>query len=1318
MTNPSTPTKKKGDEVNAIAESINTRWGLEIPVKKTTFTPSKLDNTKFEDNIFSSIKYLYWEDREALDRCLNAFTDYATIREAERQGVETSLLRTRSIQASARTQILDASVKTLTEKLFQLLRDAKEVVIQKKMNKINVKSVKKEGATPQRMPPVNSTGSHNTRPRLQGRGAANSPDTSTDEESYHTAPTSPAFTNMPEANSRQKRDNGNAVQTRLAFGAELSAATTPQSTFTTNTATASALTTPNTSFSSDLPISRQTSFTSIGNVPEEVEERKAKRLRGERQVATALPQDDLKRTSKTSKASFPLPAAARLPAEVEYPQLRSAVQVYLDTYLKDLSPFGKDFSSISFMKSYEIARIALHTGLEPMYMLAQVRDELDYGKLWSTLQAYVTKKKCAMPEKSELAAWNSPDFKGVSLGGELSFVEEKNLPLFALRLKPLKLDASHRFARSFGADRFLAIDFPGLTSIDLPQHLRTNAAEVRDGIISWLISSHHAFLGRKWRAFFVKPLDRKLKAGGFRASDTRYRVFFFATEGEGFVESGGMIRSVDVKGGPPCRMTIHELVNWHMSASANLDQAVLKFFSRLALGLSTTVPTIEFRPSEIIRTYDALARNPVERRLNIVRHKDKGKGQEKTTIKSKLAASAVMNDGVGQISKASVLAIAERNRLDRIPSVVQGRIRGAKGLWHLDAFDQSFSTDTRGFWIEVTDSQEKFRPHDRDHMFPDKARVTFDLLAWSKPLVPASLNFQLLPILINRGVPRSVIEKLLHDDLTSKVETLKAAMETPLNLRKWSEDCNPVREERLRAKTIQMTGGLPDSLGEKINFLVEHGFQPKVCRFLNDLCYKAITNYCERLESRMNIEIGQSTYAFMIADPLAILEENEIHLGFSNSFSDNISGFNDTMLNDLDVLVGRLPAHLPSDIQRVRAVFRPELARYKDVVVFSSKPRSATGKSLADELSGGDYDGDKAWICWAGDLVAPFVNASVPDLPDPEYFGMRKDATKVSEIVSDVNYIEKFLEMGFHFNLQRSLLGQCSFYHERWCYQKGRSISDTASQEIACLLGYLVDSAKAGLVYTEEDWQDFLRSKGLPLHPPKPAYKDQTLERTDHIIDVLVFDIAKGVKRKALQDFRERFTNTVAWADTDLTAIWKAEEEDKAFEKVAQDLRTKLDEIRDIWDNSDFGKPKNGLSGTKVDFSALVNRLRAKFLAIQPPPAKDNEYYMLKRWRKETTIPTFGTSWLHLKTSGLYYRNQQGSFAWYVAGKELGELKARASNGGGTSITNEMHLALKVDATYFRRINGGLNSIEDGPAASDDEFEGIDDDDFCELADF
>jgi hypothetical protein len=103
----------------------------------------------------------------------------------------------------------------------------------------------------------------------------------------------------------------------------------------------------------------------------------------------------------------------------------------------------------------------------------------------------------------------------------------------------------------------------------------------------------------------------------------------------------------------------------------------------------------------------------------------------------------------------------------------------------------------------------------------------------------------------------------------------------------------------------------------------QHGFEPKSCRILKDFCFKAIRSYCDRLEARMNIGIGRSTTAFMIADPLAVLEESEVHLGFSGAFRDERSGFHDTMLNAIDILVARSPALLPSDIQKVGRLQSP-----------------------------------------------------------------------------------------------------------------------------------------------------------------------------------------------------------------------------------------------------------------------------------------------------------------------------------------------------------------------------------------------------------
>lgn len=72
------------------------------------------------------------------------------------------------------------------------------------------------------------------------------------------------------------------------------------------------------------------------------------------------------------------------------------------------------------------------------------------------------------------------------------------------------------------------------------------------------------------------------------------------------------------------------------------------------------------------------------------------------------------------------------------------------------------------------------------------------------------------------------------------------------------------------------------------------------------------------LQDRMKIGVGKSTNVFMLADPLAVLEENEIHLGFSSNFRDPKDTWDEVFLHDMDVLVARSPAYLSSDVQKVR----------------------------------------------------------------------------------------------------------------------------------------------------------------------------------------------------------------------------------------------------------------------------------------------------------------------------------------------------------------------------------------------------------------
>lgn len=142
-------------------------------------------------------------------------------------------------------------------------------------------------------------------------------------------------------------------------------------------------------------------------------------------------------------------------------------------------------------------------------------------------------------------------------------------------------------------------------------------------------------------------------------------------------------------------------------------------------------------------------------------------------------------------------------------------------MWIVDALGETLPRSERGFWIEITDSQLKFEGHGADELYPDPARVTFEVHSYARPLSPAVLNFQLMPILINRGVPAEEMMRLLEEDLTAKVADLEVAMDSGLALRKWNQDNNSITSERLRTRSIEMQGGIPTSSSEKINWFVE-----------------------------------------------------------------------------------------------------------------------------------------------------------------------------------------------------------------------------------------------------------------------------------------------------------------------------------------------------------------------------------------------------------------------------------------------------------------------------------------------------------------
>lgn len=329
-------------------------------------------------------------------------------------------------------------------------------------------------------------------------------------------------------------------------------------------------------------------------------------------------------------------------------------------------------------------------------------------------------------------------------------------------------------------------------------------------------------------------------------------------------------------------------------------------------------------------------------------------------------------------------------------------------------------------------------------------------------------------------------------------------------------------------------------------------------------------------------------------------------------------------------------------------------------------------------VSRGDYDGDKAWICWDPCVVEPFTNTQVPPSPDIKTYGIEKDNTTIADLLHHDDYMNRFLKHALDFTLQMNMLGTCSIYHEAYCYAK-KSIDTPQAIKIAMLLGHLVDSAKAGLQFGGPQWDAYLKKNKLPKKLPRPAYKDRDkAQPTAQLIDRLVFEVAPKARHKALGNFAEHFAN-VSWRDDDLIQVRnEVVEEAKKNETLAaalKSLQSELDAILTFWrmnmhrDDDEDLRPDR--KPNAPSFRAVVEKCRADFLAIKPLTSVSTSSDVsdtMKRWQRDHSSGK-PSHWDLVKASVAFYHHFKTKCVWYIAGVELGQMKATARGKGTYRIT-------------------------------------------------
>ncbi|KAJ5737645.1 uncharacterized protein N7483_002770 [Penicillium malachiteum] len=617
-----------------------------------------------------------------------------------------------------------------------------------------------------------------------------------------------------------------------------------------------------------------------------------------------------------------------------------------------------------------------------------------------------------------------------------------------------------------------------------------------------------------------------------------------------------------------------------------------------------------------------------------------------------------------------------------IPSAFQGRIAGAKALWMVNKNQSKYQSfcedDGDDLWVEISDSQLKIFPHPQEWTGTiDDEKLTFEVVSWSKPLHLVELNIQLLVILAHGGNVRDYIAELARRGLDKLAEDLESVLAADNNLMCLGlmQKLKPPGEAKYKSRQL---GSWVLNDGEFVNRLCQAGFTPQSFSPLRTRLQKLFKWTIEHQVEELHIEVPLSTYAYCVADPYGVLEEDEVHFAFSSNWQDSDGNFQESELMDTDVLVGRLPAHVPSDIQKRRAVYKSELRHFKDVIVFSTKG----DMPLAHMLSGGDYDGDTPWICWDPMIVDSFRNSDLPETEfPPEHFGLTKHSS------------------AFEFNLTMSNLGRCTQEHEKIAYDK--SIDCAEAKELACLLSHLVDGRRGGVHLSEDAWQEY-RKKVSPRSRAWPAYRETSSSdkavkpKKSNIVDYIKFFVAEKHSKSILTEIQTKFPEGEAWraVDDDLARPWRGTRKRADAERatggeldpILEDISCSIQKLKKEWSESDT---------EEESYTHRAQQLADK-ASLQPPTSSSHP--LVHTWQNSQK------EWRRLLASFAYQRWSSSSFAWLAFGDELCDLKAETMPS--RSITNNALSCFKVNHKLVSQLTASdvAVNISESDEFSDDDF--------------
>nr|POE85212.1 rna-dependent rna polymerase 1 [Quercus suber] len=832
--------------------------------------------------------------------------------------------------------------------------------------------------------------------------------------------------------------------------------------------------------------------------------------------------------------------------------------------------------------------------------------------------------------------------------------------VFKLELEPFQSIKPNIYERHFGAHRFLIVD---CCPLGKPTGRFATFSKAIQEQACIMLGREQNFLGRTW--IRLLPKDRKGEKDSSNNPDTAepgtYKMFFFATSGDGLEP-----------------ISITQLVDWYMPIHLNIDQPASKAFSRLELALSRGSPAYTFSRDQIrYGNYglpDIKANDTPEVWPDRWIYDDHQREQDFDDDNA--STQEVMSDGCARISIAAMDCVRKGLKLDYIPSAVQARIFGAKGVWYCAGGELPIPIKAEDVWIEITKSQVKVR---RDiNAETDEELRSLEVLKSTHNLSTSYLYTGFMPIMVDRGVPKQTILDLASSHIRTYVDELMDALGDPSLFHRWLHGKRDLVHKREREMEMWLADRAPDVKEERVVKMLEHGFKPGENAFLDEEMTTVIRWLFDNEVKSSRLPLSKSTSAIGIADLSGILNPGEIQVNFSKAIDDPSSDQSWSTLQDVDVLVARNPAQRDSDIQKVRAVYRKELSHLKDVIIFSTKGR----RPLASKLSGGDYDGDTFVVYWCEELVQPFRNAPAPRQLTPlEEMYISVDREKLADIVPSARFglakeseMLAFIRRQSKARMQFSYLGVVSNAYGELTYPNN-DLSTEAANKYNDLHDYLVDADKNGYSFTENDLTKFRARHNISQHP-QPQYRkflksvdksfrefeiDETGQQSKewiHILDkfyfeILMREVVRGMKRV------NAYLPATKTEDTDLESpydqVWKSANELSVLRAELESLNRKFKPLEKAWKVN----TTHHVSKTKQqrDWIEMIKMLQKMYQKIKP----DNlDHPAVVEWcRPQGNAPSM---WEKLKASAFAkFYHKRHSMLYNVAGDDLCKIKSQAN---------------------------------------------------------